>query len=44
MLYLKGINNELKTTRLHRLYTFLNNVISILVLHTFQNIAVKFLQ
>ena len=38
------INDELQSAWLNCLYTFLNYVITILVLDTFENIAVKFLR
>lgn len=40
-LSLKCINYELKSDWIHTFYTFLNYMISILIFHTFQNMAIK---
>ena len=39
----EGVNNELEPGGFHRLDTFLNHVVSVLVFHTLENIAVQFL-
>ena len=39
----EGVNDELEPGGLHRLDTFLNHVVSVLVFHTLENIAVQFL-
>ena len=38
------VDDELESARLHGLDTLLDNVVAILVLHTFQNISIEFLK